>query len=168
MSFCPYGVQAENAMAPVVDLLGTKADIKVRYIASVNGTTVDSVKSLHGLIEAKEDLRQLCIAKYYPQELWPYLADVNAQCYPVYKNTTQIESCQKSVTATLGIDNQKIETCAGGSEGLGLLKARRSDYQELQGYRFANAHHEWAEIQWPKDCGWIQTGNMCPVRNPAC
>ncbi len=58
MSFCPYGVQAENAMDPVVDLLGTKADFTVRYIATVNGDTVDAVKSLHGLPEAKEDLRQ--------------------------------------------------------------------------------------------------------------
>ena len=121
MSFCPFGVQAENAMDPVVGLLGTKADFTVRFIASVSGTTVDSVKSLHGLTEAKEDLRQLCIAKYYPQALWPYLMDVNAQCYPVYKNATQMELCQKNVTATRGIDNQKIETCASGSEGLALL-----------------------------------------------
>jgi glutaredoxin len=123
MSFCPFGVQAENAMDPVVGLLGTKADFKVRYIATVQGTTVDSVKSLHGLPEAKEDLRQLCIAKDYPQELWPYLVEVNARCYPVYKNATQLELCQKNVTATRGIDNQKIETCAGGSEGLALLSA---------------------------------------------
>jgi len=123
MSFCPFGVQAENAMDPVVGLLGTKADFTVRFIASVSGTTVDSVKSLHGLTEAKEDLRQLCIAKYYPQALWPYLMDVNTQCYPVYKNATQIEFCQKNATATRGIDNQKIETCAGGSEGLALLSA---------------------------------------------
>jgi protein-disulfide isomerase len=57
------------------------------------------------------------------QVLWPYQMDVNAQCYPVNKNATQLESCQKSVTATLGIDNQKIETCAGGTEGLVLLSA---------------------------------------------
>jgi glutaredoxin len=132
MSFCPYGVQAENAMEPVVNLLGTKADITVRYIASVSGTTVDSVKSLHGLPEAKEDLRQLCIAKYYPQALWPYLVDVNAQCYPVNKNVTQLASCQKSVTAARGIDNQKIETCAGGSEGLALLKADEAITQNLK------------------------------------
>jgi glutaredoxin len=123
MSFCPFGVQAENAMDPVVGLLGTKADFKVRYIATVQGTTVDSVKSLHGLTEAKEDLRQLCIAKYYPQALWPYLMDINAQCYPVYKNATQMELCQKNATATRGIDNQKIETCASGPEGLALLSA---------------------------------------------
>ena len=27
------------------------------------------------------------------------------------------------MTATLGFDNQKIETCAGGSEGIALLRA---------------------------------------------
>ena len=132
MSFCPFGVQAENAMDPVVGLLGTKADIRVRYIATVQGTTVDSVKSLHGLTEAKEDIRQLCVAKYYPQELWPYLMDVNAQCYPVYKNATQMELCQKNVTATRGIDNQKIETCAGGSEGLALLSADETITKNLK------------------------------------
>jgi len=83
MSFCPYGVQAENAMDPVVDLLGSKADFKVRYIATVNGDTVEAVKSLHGLPEAKEDLRQLCVNKAYPDKLWDYLNLINAQCYPI-------------------------------------------------------------------------------------
>lgn len=132
MSFCPFGVQAENAMDPVVGLLGTKADIKVHYIATVNGDSLDSVKSLHGLPEAKEDLRQICIAKYYPQNLWSYLMDVNAQCYPVYKNATQLEFCQKNVTATLGIDNQKIEICASGSEGLALLKGDEAITKNLK------------------------------------
>jgi len=132
MSYCPFGVQAENAMEPVVGLLGTKADIKVHYIATVSGTTLDSVKSLHGPTESKENVRQLCIAKYYPQKLWPYLMDVNAQCYPVYKNATQLEFCQKNVTATRGIDNQKIETCAYGSEGIALLKADEAITKNLK------------------------------------
>jgi hypothetical protein len=123
MSFCPYGVQAENAMKPVVDLLGTKADIKVHYIATVSGDSVDSVQSLHGTPEAKEDLRQLCVAKYSPQKYWSYLMAVNNQCYPVYRNATQLEACGTNVTAALGIDSRKIETCAGGSEGLALLRA---------------------------------------------
>jgi glutaredoxin len=123
MSFCPYGVQAENAMDPVVGLLGTKTDITVRYIAQVQGTTVDSVKSLHGLTEAKEDLRQLCIAKYYPQELWPYLMDFNKNCVAIRQNETLLDACETNITRTLGIDNQKIETCASGSEGLDLLRA---------------------------------------------
>jgi hypothetical protein len=123
MSFCPFGVQAENVMEPVVGLLGTKSDITVRYIATVQGTTVDSVKSLHGLTEAKEDLRQLCVAKYYPAKLWPYLMDINANCYPIRQNVTSLDACSVNATRKLGIDNQKIETCAGGSEGLALLTA---------------------------------------------
>jgi hypothetical protein len=123
MSFCPYGVQAESAMKPVAELLGTKADIKVRYIVSINGDSVNSVKSLHGISEAKEDLRQICVAKNSPQKYWSYITELNAQCYPIYKNATQLESCQKNVTETLGIDNRKIETCALGSEGLALLRA---------------------------------------------
>ena len=119
MSFCPFGVQAENAMAPVVDLLGAKADITVHYIATVNGDTFDSVKSLHGPTEAKEDLRQLCIAKYYPQELWPYLVDFNKNCedWNIRKDAISYNACLTNTTRNLGIDNQKIDTCAGDSEG---------------------------------------------------
>ena len=80
----PVRGPGREPMNPVIGLLGTKADFTVRYIATVNGTTLDSVKSLHGLAEAKEDLRQLCLAKYYPEKVWPYLTDFNAQCYPVY------------------------------------------------------------------------------------
>ena len=132
MSFCPYGVQAENAMGPVVDLLGTKSDIKVRYIATVNGDTVDAVKSLHGLAEAKEDLRQLCVMKSYPDKFWDYLNLINAQCYPIYSNASQLVSCQKNVTVTLGIDNQKIESCASGSEGIALLRADEAITKNLK------------------------------------
>jgi len=125
MSFCPYGVQAENVMEPVVGLLGTKANITVRYIASVNGTTVDSVKSLHGVTEAKEDLRQLCIAKYYPQEFWLYLMDFNKNCQnaSVRQNPVSLNACGTDASQKAGIDNQRIETCSSGSEGLVLLRA---------------------------------------------
>jgi hypothetical protein len=110
-------------MAPVIGLLGTKADIVVRYITTISGTTIDSVKSLHGPIEAKEDLRQLCIAKYYPQELWPYLTDFNKNCQSTLKNASSAAACGANVTVKLTIDSQKIETCASGSEGIALLKA---------------------------------------------
>ena len=123
MAFCPFGVQAENAMKPVVDLLGTTSNFTVRYIATVQGDTLESVKSLHGLPEAKEDLRQLCVSKYYPDKLWPYLLDINANCYPDYKNATVLDACTANATRKLGIDNQKIEVCATGSEGLALLSS---------------------------------------------
>jgi len=123
MSFCPFGVQAENAMEPVVRLLGAKADITVRYIASVQGTTIDSISSLHGPAEAKEDLRQLCIAKYYPSQLWPYLLDFDANCVSLRQNATGLDACVAAAAQKAKIDNQKVESCATGGEGLNLLKA---------------------------------------------
>lgn len=124
MSFCPYGIQAENLMKPVVDLLGTNADIKVRFIATVQGDTVDSVQSLHGTNEAKEDLRQICIMKYYDQNTyWNYLMEINQNCSSIYRDADKLDTCWKQAAQRFGIDTGKIETCAYGSEGLNLLKA---------------------------------------------
>jgi glutaredoxin len=123
MSFCPYGVQAENSLKPVVDLLGDKADITVRYIVSVNGDTINNVSSLHGLNEAKEDARQLCIMQEYPDLYWSYLMQINAQCYPKSSNSTALDECWKATATGLGIDVSQVESCAYGSEGIALLKA---------------------------------------------
>jgi len=123
MSFCPYGTQAETVMSPVVDLLKSKADIRIRYITSVTGSTVDSVKSLHGMAEAKEDLQQVCINRYYPEQYWSYLKTFNEKCYPSWQNATALSSCRKNTVATLSVDNATIDTCAEGAEGLALLRA---------------------------------------------
>ena len=88
MAFCPYGTQAETVMSPVAELLGSRADIRIRYITTVTGTTVDSVDSLHGPSEAQEDLRQVCINKYYPEKYWAYLKTFNDACYPRWNNAT--------------------------------------------------------------------------------
>jgi len=123
MSFCPYGVQAEQAMAPVVDLFGSKADIKVRFIAGI-GDTIDSVQSLHGPVEGKEDIRQLCIAKNYDTTAyWKYLAELNDKCYPIYRNgDAAYDACWKTAAENAGMDTAKIDSCIT-SEGVSLLKA---------------------------------------------
>jgi hypothetical protein len=123
MSFCPYGVQAETAMLPVVDLLGKKADIAIRYIATVQGSSIDTVQSLHGSNEAQEDARQLCIARHFPDKFLRYLSAFNEQCYPMSSDAARLESCQKNVTGVLGIPDATVEQCAAGSEGVLLLKA---------------------------------------------
>lgn len=124
MSFCPYGVQAENLMKPVFDLLGTKADIKIHFIVNVNGNTIDSVDSLHGANEAKEDARQVCIMKYYTQKTyWDYLFEFNKNCYSLYRDDKKLDECWKQTAQKFGIDIDKIEKCAYGSEGVELLKA---------------------------------------------
>jgi hypothetical protein len=122
MAFCPYGTQAETVMRPVVDLLGTTADIRVRYITTSNGTTVSDVVSLHGPTEAREDLRQLCVMNSNPARFWDYLKAFNEQCYPVWQNTTALDSCRKNITARMGIDLAGTESCASGTTGLAFLK----------------------------------------------
>jgi protein-disulfide isomerase len=126
MSFCPYGVQAETAMAPVVDLLKDKADIRIRFIASI-GSTIDSVQSLHGAVEGKEDIRQLCVMKNYgTTTYWKYLAEINSKCYPIYRNGEDgYNTCWKAAAATAGIDTTKIDSCMA-SEGVALLKAEET------------------------------------------
>jgi glutaredoxin len=123
MSFCPYGTQAETSMGPVADLLKSKADFRIRYITTVSGTTADSVASLHGSGEAQEDLRQVCINKYYPEKFWSYINTFNVQCYPSWQNTTALGSCQKKTMAAFSMDSAKIDTCSQGTEGITLLKA---------------------------------------------
>ena len=124
MAFCPYGVQAESAMKPVVDLLGNKADIQVHFIANVGGTTPDSVSSLHGAPEAQEDLRQVCIMKYYDQSVyWNYMMKIDTDCASKYNDATAYDACWKAAAKDAGIDASKIDTCSKSSEGVNLLKA---------------------------------------------
>jgi glutaredoxin len=115
MSFCPYGIQAENAMKPVVDLLGSKASIEPHFIVSVSGSTVNS---LHGEYEANEDMRQACIWKNYGQAtFWAYVDYLNKNC-----NKGNLDTCWKDAAKNAKVDVAKIESCFK-TEGLTLMKA---------------------------------------------
>jgi len=123
MAFCPGGTYAGNVMKPVAALLGSKADIRVRYLTTSTGTTGASVQSLHGMSEVKEDLRQICILNKNPEKFWEYLGKFNDACYPQYQNAALLDACQVNVTLAAGIDSKIIETCASGKEGFALLRA---------------------------------------------
>jgi glutaredoxin len=124
MAFCPYGIQAENAMKPVADLLGSKADIQVHFIATVSGTTPDTVQSLHGPVEAQEDLRQVCIMKNYDQKTyWNYVMTIDATCSGQRSDSAAYDTCWKSAAKNASIDATKIDTCSKGSDGMTLIKA---------------------------------------------
>lgn len=125
MSFCPYGVLAEKSMKPVVDLLGAKSDIKIRFIVNVGGDTIDSVQSLHGTTEAQEDARQACIMKYYDQKtFWNYLMEIDSNCYGKIdtRNASALDTCWKDAANKTQINITKIEVCSKGSEAVNLLK----------------------------------------------
>lgn len=127
MSFCPFGVKAENNILPIVELLKDKIDFKIKYIVTVSGDSIDTVDSLHGINEAKEDARQLTVLKYYPDKFYDYLKDINNNCYPVSSDADALDACWKAAAEKLKIDVKKIETAAYGSEGIELLKLSEAD-----------------------------------------
>jgi hypothetical protein len=127
MAFCPFGTQAETVMRPVKDLLGSKADIRIRYITTITGTTLDTVQSLHGPSEAREDAYQVCLMKSQPEKYWEYVRLFNEQCYPKWQDSGSLAACRKNVTASLKIDSSAIETCAAGADAIALLKADETE-----------------------------------------
>lgn len=115
MSFCPYGIEAEKTMKPVVDLLGSKVAIEPHFIVSISGTTINS---LHGEYEANEDMRQACVWKNYGQAtFWKYVDYISNNC-----NKDNIDTCWKDAAKNASVDVTKIETCVT-NQGLDLMKA---------------------------------------------
>ena len=134
MSFCPYGTQAETVLYPVADLLGEKADITVRYITTVNGDTIESVNSMHGPAEVKENAFQLCVLRDNPDVFWEYLRIFNNQCYPDWQDSDALDACRKNVTATLMIDHETTAACASGADVIALLRADETDSDRFSAY----------------------------------
>lgn len=132
MSFCPYGVQAENAMKPVVDLLGDSADFKIKFIVNVAGTTPDSVQSLHGAPEAMEDLRQVCVRENYNQStLWAYVSEINENCYSIYRNATAMDACWRAAAEEAGINATLVESCVNETAVIAISE----DEADAEAYR---------------------------------
>lgn len=127
MAFCPYGVVAEKAMGPVFDLLGEKADINIRYIASMNGDTIDKVKSLHGPVEGAEDARQLCVLKNYDKStLWNYVKYINANCKDLSRKGDDVyKACYTKAAQNAKVDIAKVDACVQ-SEGPDMIREQDS------------------------------------------
>ena len=77
MSYCPFGIQAEEKLFPIVKKLGDKIDFKLQFIAQEKEelTSQDTTPftSLHGYPEVTENIRQLLIAKEYPDQYLDYI-----------------------------------------------------------------------------------------------
>lgn len=125
MSFCPFGMQAENAMIPVVELLGEKIVVEPHFVMRVmpDGT----FRALHGEAEAHENIRQLCIWKHYGQETWwKYVGFVNQNC-----GLSNIGECWKQAAEAVNIDIEKVESCFE-QEGVELATSEQSLMESYQ------------------------------------
>lgn len=98
VSRCPFGLQMQRAMADAVERVPEIANyLKVRYIGSI---LENKLLSMHGDVEAQENLRQICIREEQPTKYWPY---VSCQM----KSSGTESACEQST----GIDSAKLSAC---------------------------------------------------------
>ncbi|MGE5180944.1 MAG: hypothetical protein ACM31C_02730 [Acidobacteriota bacterium] len=112
MSKCPYGVQVEKAVAPVLEKLGGNVDFHVAYIGQKNG---DQLASMHGPGEVTGDIAQLCAHEIAPDK---YVKMIACQDNDPAHVDTNWESCGKQA----GIDTGAVKSCMD-SKGQQLLTA---------------------------------------------
>lgn len=74
-----------------------------------------------GNLEVEEDLRAVCIQKYYPQGFWGYIS-----CRAANPNSSWWEDCAP------GMDANQIKSCARGAGGQALLRENISLGSELR------------------------------------
>ena len=125
MSYCPYGNQAEEGLIQVIELLKNEnVNITPHYIiyenyGDIEANCIEEGKycSMHGTGELNQDIRELCVYKYEPENYWAYIDQVNDNC--TYEN---IESCWEGVAKEVGIDTNQVKTCQKG-EAIELLDA---------------------------------------------
>jgi glutaredoxin len=130
MSYCPYGNQAEEAIFPVFEQLKEFADFNPKYVIYNNYGSgypeycldEDNVYcSMHGIQELNQDVRELCVAKYYGMTEWfDFALKMNADC-----NYQNADSCWNGVAEASGLDIDLISTCEQ-DEAIELLESSLS------------------------------------------
>ncbi len=105
MSYCPFGLQSQKALVPVMELLEDKADIKIRFVDYI----------MHGEEEIDENLRQYCIQQEEPEKLVAYL-----NCF--------IEAGDyNGCLSTTGINQNKMNTCVQATDQAYKIKEKFVD-----------------------------------------
>ncbi|MFW6110295.1 MAG: DsbA family protein [Patescibacteria group bacterium] len=115
MSYCPYGNQAEDLMEPVVDLLGDSITVEPHYIFYDNYQgggpeyCMDEESkycSMHGVEEANQDIRELCVYNNQQDKYWDFIANANEDC-----TVDNIETCWKDAARGAGVSVASVESC---------------------------------------------------------
>jgi hypothetical protein len=114
MSWCPYGTMAEKALNELLNAMPGVNFIGVHFIASDSGN--GSFSSLHGQGEVEEDLRQVCVMKYYNNNYFKYMLCIDA-------NASNSANIWQSCASSNSIDVAKIGNCSTSSEGASLLSS---------------------------------------------
>jgi len=111
VSRCPFGLQMQRIMADIIMESGeTDRYLKVRYIGSVDEEN-NTIRAMHGEVEAQENLLQICIREEQPERYWDYL-----RCYMKEGKTAEC-------LASAQIDVDELNACTNTSTR-GLAYAR--------------------------------------------
>lgn len=125
MSYCHFGIRAEESIIPIVKKFGDKIDFKLRFIAKEKDTVsrqdITPFISLHGYSEVAENIRQLLIAQEYPERYLDYLL-----CRGKKLNKSWEGCAQK-----LSIDVEKIQRLFDAPEAEQLLRENIKRAAEL-------------------------------------
>ena len=125
MSYCPFGVQAEEKIIPIVKAFGDKINFKLQFIAAEKETVslsdITPFTSLHGYPEVAENIRQLLIAQAYPDKYLDYIL-----C-----RGKKLDKSWESCAEKLGIDVAKIQKLFDSPEAEQLFRENIKRAEEL-------------------------------------
>ena len=125
VSKCPFGLQMQRIMASMInESRDTEKYLRVMYIGSVDKDN-NTIKSMHGAVEAQENLRQICIREEQSDKYWDYV-----RCY---MKEGKSADCQKSVS----IDVDEMNSCTNDS-GRGLVYAQK-DFDLANKYKITGS-----------------------------
>lgn len=118
MSQCPFGAWAENQILPVARQNGIA--VNIHYIITEQTPNPSdpqsaALSSLHGPSELEEDLRQVCVQKYFPDRFPDYLLE--------RAKNFQSSLWDQTAAKILGQESiQKIQECVAGEAKAILLE----------------------------------------------
>jgi hypothetical protein len=113
MSQCPFGLQVESGIAPVLAKMGGDIDFSLDFIGQEKD---GKLTSMHGQAEVDGNKVQLCAAKYSPDKYMDMILCMN-------KNMRAIPGNWEACASETGVDAAKTKACYTGPEGESLLKA---------------------------------------------
>ena len=125
MSYCPYGVQAEEKLIPIVKEFGDQIDFKLQFIADnkeePSAQDITPFTSLHGYPEVAENIRQLLIAREYPDQYLDYIL-----C-----RGKKLDKSWEKCAQKLGINVEKIQALFDSPEAEQLFRENIKRAAEL-------------------------------------
>ena len=125
MSYCPFGVQAEEKIIPIVKEFGNKIDFRLQFIAQEkeepSAQDITPFTSLHGYPEVAENIRQLLIAQEYPEQYLDYILCRGKKLDKSWENCAE----------KLGIDVARIQELFDSPEAEQLFRENIKRAAEL-------------------------------------